>query len=99
MTIWQSSSLEHALDCCFPPGPWQIILWNDPVNQPAYITRVLADHFTLSASQAYAIVNTVKAKGQAVIMQGQRERVEADLYALHSYGLRVTLCASKGATA
>ena len=48
-------------------------------------------HFGYSHEQAESLMMQVHTVGRAVVSSGPRERVEADVVALHGYGLHATL--------
>jgi len=70
---------------------WRTVVWDDAVNLMDYVTEVLRRHFGYSRDHAEALMLQVHHTGSAVVSTGLRERMEADVLALHSYGLRATL--------
>ena len=48
-------------------------------------------HFGYPQGQAEALMLRVHSEGRAVVSTGLRERMEADVVAMHAYGLRATL--------
>ena len=79
-------SLATALD-----DPWVTIVWNDPVNLMSYVTHVFQTHFGLPREVAEKRMREVHEHGRSVLSTGQREKMEADVQAMHSYGLWATL--------
>ncbi|MDO4612702.1 MAG: ATP-dependent Clp protease adaptor ClpS [Actinomycetaceae bacterium] len=71
--------------------PWRAVIWHDPIVLMAYVARVLRNHFGLSASAANDVLHEISEKGQATVASGTREHMEADVAAMHAYGLRATL--------
>lgn len=70
---------------------WRTVVWDDPVNLMDYVTRVFMRHFGYSHERAESLMMQVHTVGRAVVSSGPRERVEADVVALHGYGLHATL--------
>ena len=66
-------------------------MWDDAVNLMDYVTEVLRRHFGYSQGRAEALMLEVHTNGRAVVSTGLRERMEADVVAMHAYGLRATL--------
>ncbi len=56
-----------------------------------YVTGVFIRHFGYSESKARALMMEVHTRGRAVVSTGMRERMEADVVAMHGYGLKATL--------
>ncbi|MDO5729261.1 MAG: ATP-dependent Clp protease adapter ClpS [Actinomycetaceae bacterium] len=70
---------------------WLTVVWDDPVNLMSYVTHVFQRHFGYSRERAHALMMKVHVEGRANVSRGQRERMEADVVAMHSYGLKATL--------
>lgn len=70
---------------------WRTVVWNDAINLMDYVSEVFQRHFGYSPPRAHALMLEVHLRGRAVVSQGLRERMEADVLAMHSYGLRATL--------
>ena len=71
--------------------PWQVIVWNDPVNLMDYVVFVLRKLFGHSLEEATRLMLAVHNEGRASVSQGPREQVEMDCYRLHQYGLWATI--------
>lgn len=74
---------------------WRTVVWDDPINLMEYVTSVFIRHFGLSRARAHSLMLEVHTKGRAIVATGMRERMEADVVALHGYGLRATLESSQ----
>jgi len=70
---------------------WRTIVWNDPVNLMGYVSYVFRSHFGYSAQHANTLMLKVHNEGKAIVSSGTREKMEADVRAMHSYGLWATL--------
>ncbi|MEY2398757.1 MAG: ATP-dependent Clp protease adaptor protein ClpS [Actinomycetota bacterium] len=71
--------------------PWQVIVWNDPINLMSYVTFVLQKLFGYSVEKATKLMMDVHTKGKAVVSSGERERAELDVFRLHEHGLWATM--------
>lgn len=67
------------------------MVWDDPVNLMTYVTRVFVEHFGYTQQRAHNLMMEVHMLGKAVVSSGTREHMEADVQAMHSYGLNATL--------
>jgi len=72
-------------------SPWQVIVWNDPINLMSYVTFVLQKLFGYSFEKATKLMMDVHTKGKAVVSSGERERAELDVFRLHEHGLWATM--------
>jgi ATP-dependent Clp protease adaptor protein ClpS len=71
--------------------PWQVIVWNDPINLMSYVTFVLQKLFGYSNEKATRLMLDVHEKGKAVVSSGTREKAELDVFRLHEHGLWATM--------
>lgn len=71
--------------------PWVAIVWNDPINLMTYVTHVLMELFGYSRDKATQLMLAVHQEGKAVVSNGTREQMEADVARLHAKGLWATL--------
>jgi len=71
--------------------PWQVIVWNDPINLMSYVTFVFQKLFGYSLEKATKLMMDVHTKGKAVVSHGDRERAELDVFRLHEHGLWATM--------
>lgn len=72
-------------------GPWQTVVWNDPVNLMSYVVRVFREYFGFSAAKAHERMLAVHHDGHAVVAEGPREQMELHAQAMHDYGLWATV--------
>ncbi|WP_187697887.1 MULTISPECIES: ATP-dependent Clp protease adapter ClpS [Cellulomonas] len=70
---------------------WVTIVWNDPVNLMSYVTYVFQTYFRYPREKAERLMRQVHEEGRAVVSTGNREAMEVDVQAMHSYGLWATL--------
>ena len=74
-----------------PLEPWQVIVWNDPVNLMSYVARVFRTYFGYSHERANELMLAVHHDGQATVATGPREVMESHARAMHDYGLWATV--------
>lgn len=77
-------------------APWSTVVWNDPVNLMTYVVYVFRAHFGYGPARAERLMRQVHEEGRAIVSRGSRERVEADVAAMHGYGLRATIEQGEG---
>lgn len=77
---------DHAL-----ARPWNVVVWNDPVNLMSYVAYVFRSHFGYSAARAKALMLEVHERGRSVVFTGGCEVAEGHVGAMHGFGLWATL--------
>jgi ATP-dependent Clp protease adaptor protein ClpS len=70
--------------------PWVTIVWNDPVNLMSYVTFVFQEYFGFSKKKAEKLMLQVHQEGKSAVSNGNREAMERDVEAMHTYGLWAT---------
>ncbi|MFT4258685.1 ATP-dependent Clp protease adapter ClpS [Microbacterium sp.] len=84
--------IDEDLDLTAAPmDPWQLVVWNDPVNLMSYVVRVFRTYFGYSRERATALMLGVHHDGHAVVATGPRETMEIHAQAMHDYGLWATV--------
>lgn len=71
--------------------PWQVVVWNDPVNTMTYVVYVLRKLFGYDDTKATRLMLQVHHEGRAIVSDGPREQAELDCFRLHNHGLWATL--------
>ena len=71
--------------------PWNVVVWNDPVNLMSYVAYVFRTHFGYSAAKAQRLMLEVHERGRSVVATGTKEKAELHVGAMHGYGLWATL--------
>lgn len=71
--------------------PWQVVVWNDPVNTMSYVVYVFRKLFGYPEPKATELMLAVHNEGRAIVSDGPREQAELDCYRLHNHGLWATL--------
>ena len=74
-----------------PLEPWQVVVWNDPVNLMSYVVRVFRTYFGYSVEHATRLMLAVHNDGHAIVATGPRETMEVHAQAMHDYGLWATV--------
>lgn len=80
--------LEERFD---PDRPWDVIVWDDPVNLMSYVVFVLRRVFGYSEPVAHKLMLEVHNLGKATVASEPRERAEMYVQQLHGYGLQATM--------
>ncbi len=70
--------------------PYVLIVWNDPVNLMSYVSYVFQSYFGYSKSRAKKLMLEVHHDGKSVVATGPKEKIEADTFAMHEFGLWAT---------
>ncbi|GAA2232658.1 ATP-dependent Clp protease adapter ClpS [Rarobacter faecitabidus] len=70
---------------------WQVVVWDDPVNLMNYVEYVFRKHFGYTQDHSRTLMLRVHHEGKAVVATRSKERAEADVQALHGYGLQATM--------
>jgi len=71
--------------------PWQVVVWNDPVNLMSFVVFVFRKLFGYSMEKATELMLQVHHEGRAVVSSGPLEKAESDCHRLHHHGLWATL--------
>lgn len=71
--------------------PWNVVVWDDPVNLAAYVVWVFRRVLGHSEEQAYSLMQKIDMTGRSVVWSGDRERCEMYVQQMHRYQLRSTL--------
>ena len=82
---------EQHDDSYLPASPWQVVVWDDPVNLMSYVVWVFRKLFGYSEHKATLLMLDVHEEGRAVVASGLLETAEIDCYRLHHHGLWATL--------
>lgn len=63
--------------------PWNVIVYDDPVNLMEYVTKMLMKIFGYSKSKAELMMMEVHEQGRSVVWSGGKERAELYVQQLH----------------
>ncbi len=64
--------------------PWNVVVYNDPVNLMSYVTKVFMKILGFSLEKAEQHMMEVHKKGRSVVWSGERERAEFYIQQLHA---------------
>lgn len=68
-------------------SPWNVIVYDDPVNLMSFVTLVLQRVFGYTREKAETLMMEVHNLGQSVVWTGQREQAELYVQQLQSHQL------------
>ena len=71
-------------------GPWDVIVWDDPVNLMSYVVFVFRRVFGYPEPVARKLMLEVHRRGKALVASEPREQAEMYVQQLHGYGLQAT---------
>ena len=71
--------------------PWNVVVWDDPVNLMSYVVYVLQKVFGYNRSLANKLMLEVHNEGKSLVATEDREQAELHVHQLHTYGLQATL--------
>lgn len=71
--------------------PWNVVVYNDPVNLMSYVTKVFMKILGFSLEKAEQHMMEVHKKGRSVVWSGERERAEFYIQQLHAALLLASL--------
>lgn len=74
-----------------PDAPWDVIVWDDPVNLMSYVVFVFRRVFGYPESVARKLMLEVHEQGRSLVASEPRERAETYVQQLHGYGLQATM--------
>lgn len=77
--------LEETQACL--DEPWNVIIFDDPVNYMSFVTMVLRRVFGYSETKATELMLQVHQRGKSIVWSGVRERAEFYVQQLQSYQL------------
>ena len=65
--------LDEVTDLSAAPlEPWQVVVWNDPVNLMSYVVRVFRTYFGYPKPEAERLMLLVHHEGRAIVATGPR---------------------------
>lgn len=74
-----------------PDGPWDVVVWDDPVNLMSYVVYVFRKIFGFTEPVARKLMLDVHRKGKALVASEPREKAEMHVKQLHAHGLQATM--------
>ncbi len=71
--------------------PWNVTVFNDPVNLMGYVTLVIMRIFGYPRAKAETMMLAVHKKGKCIVWSGERERAELYVQQLQSHQLKASM--------
>ncbi|RYD62818.1 MAG: ATP-dependent Clp protease adapter ClpS [Verrucomicrobiaceae bacterium] len=71
--------------------PWNVVVYDDPVNLMGYVTLVLMKIFGYPENRAAAMMLEVHKRGRSVVWSGEREKAEFYVQQLQAHQLKTSL--------
>ena len=71
--------------------PWNVVVYDDPVNLMGYVTWVLMKIFGYPENRAAAMMLEVHKRGRSVLWSGEREKAEFYVQQLQAHQLKTSL--------
>jgi ATP-dependent Clp protease adaptor protein ClpS len=72
-------------------APWDVLVWDDPVNLMSYVVFVFRQVFGFTDEVAQKLMLEVHEQGRALVASEPREQAERHVQQLHGYGLHATM--------
>lgn len=92
MTLAPERTDEPSIDeATITALPWNVVVWNDPVNLMMYVVFVFRKLFGYSEEKATKLMLQVHNDGRSIVASEPREQAEIAVYRLHHHGLWATL--------
>jgi ATP-dependent Clp protease adaptor protein ClpS len=92
----QTGTLTSTDVLTAPDIPWNLVIWNDPVNLMSYVSFVFRSYFGYSETKANKLMMEVHKKGRSIVAHGSKEQVEQHAVAMHGFGLWATVEKTNG---
>lgn len=71
--------------------PWNVVVYDDPVNLMEYVTFVFKKVFGYPEPHATRLMMEVHTQGRSIVWSGEREKAEFFAQQLQSFQLRTSL--------
>jgi ATP-dependent Clp protease adaptor protein ClpS len=71
--------------------PWQVIVYDDPVNLMDYVTWVFMSVLGYARPRAEKLMREVHEQGRSIVWTGAREKAELHTQQLQAHQLRANL--------
>lgn len=85
-------AIEEEVETVVSLGrPWNVIVWDDPINLMSYVVYVFQKLFGFSQEVATKHMMEVHNEGRSMVASADREKAEFYVSRLHGYGLQATL--------
>jgi ATP-dependent Clp protease adaptor protein ClpS len=81
----------ETTEVVLPDVPWDVVVWDDPVNLMSYVVFVFRRVFGYPESVARKLMLEVHQQGRSLVASEPREQAERYVQQLHGYGLQATM--------
>jgi len=71
--------------------PWNVVVYNDPINLMNYVTLAFQRVFGYPRPKAEQLMLEVHHRGRSLVWSGEREQAEHYVHQLHGYQLLAKL--------
>lgn len=71
--------------------PWDVVVWDDPVNLMAYVVHVFRKVLGVDEHVAHRLMMEVHTEGRSLVATEPRETAEKYVRKLHAHGLQATM--------
>ncbi len=71
--------------------PWDVIVYNDPVNLMSFVTYALQKVFGYTEEHAHRLMMEVHRKGKSIVWSGEKEKAEFYVQQLQGFQLLTAL--------
>ena len=71
--------------------PWDVVVWDDPVNLMAYVVHVFRKVLKVDEAVARKLMLEVHNDGRSLVASEPRETAERYVRELHAHGLHATM--------
>jgi len=71
--------------------PWNVIVYDDPVNLMGYVTWVIIKIFGYDESHASTLMMQVHQNGRSIVWSGEKEKAEFYVQQLQAHQLKSSL--------
>jgi len=71
--------------------PWNVIIFDDPVNLMDYVTLVITKIFGYPKTKAETLMRQIHEQGKSIVWTGEKEKAELYVQQLHSHQLQASL--------
>lgn len=74
-----------------PDLPWDVVVWDDPVNLMAYVVHVFRKVLKVDEAIARKLMLEVHNEGRSLVASEPRDVAERYVRELHAHGLHATM--------
>jgi ATP-dependent Clp protease adaptor protein ClpS len=86
-----TETLTQTLEETAVDSPWNVVVYDDPVNLMGYVTLVLMKIFGYDEAKAAMLMMQVHKQGRSIVWSGEREKAEFYVQQLQAHQLKTSL--------